>query len=290
MRRDKNRVGAIQKGAARPKNERGARGAGVVVLIMLCRNRNQRGGRMNGPPLTRDTVFVAGGQPSVTYVEREQLHIERDLARALAAPNQIVSLAGPTKCGKTVLCRRILGDREYVWLDGGQVATAAQLWEKACYELNYPTEITKGTGDNVGGQARASVFFVTAGGSRLSSTETKRTYKIDSMSTAMRHLIEGSVILVVDDFHYLPEGTRLEFLRNIKGAVFNGLKVLLLSVTHRAFDAIKSETELTGRFRAITVPEWTTDDLVKIPDKGFSALNVSCSGEVVKRLAGVAPV
>jgi hypothetical protein len=77
----------------------------------------------------------------------------------------------------------------------------------------------------------------------------------------------------------------LDFLRNIKGAVFNGLKVLLLSVTHRAFDAIKSETELTGRFTAITVPEWTTDDLVKIPERGFSALNVSCSGELAKKLA-----
>ena len=240
---------------------------------------------MNAPPLTRDTVFVAGGQPSVTYVEREQLHIERNLARALASPNQIVSLAGPTKCGKTVLCRRILGEREYIWLDGGQVATAAQLWEKACYELNYPSEVTKGAGDNVSGQARVSAFFLTASGSRLSSTETTRTYKIDSMATALRHLIERSVILVVDDFHYIPEGPRLELLRNIKGAVFNGLKVLLLSVTHRAFDAIKSETELTGRFTAITVPEWTTDDLVKIPEKGFSVLNMSCSGELVKKLA-----
>jgi len=240
---------------------------------------------MNTPPLTRDTVFVAGGQPSVTYVEREQLHIERNLARALAAPNQIVSLAGPTKCGKTVLCRRLLGEREYVWIDGGQVGTAAQLWEKACYELNYPSEITKSVGDNIGGQAGISAYFITAGGSRLSSTETKRTYKIDSMAAAIRHLTERNVILVVDDFHYIPEGPRLDFLRNIKGAVFNGLKVLLLSVTHRAFDAIKSETELTGRFTAITVPEWKTDDLVKIPETGFSALNVSCSGELVKKLA-----
>jgi hypothetical protein len=240
---------------------------------------------MNAPPLNRDTVFVAGGQPSVTYVEREQLHIERNLARALAAPNQIVSLAGPTKCGKTVLCRRILGDREYVWVDGGQVDTAAQAWDKASYELNYPNEITKTAGDKLSGQAGMSAYFVTAGGSRLSSRETKRTYKIDSMATVIRHLIERNVILVVDDFHHIPEGPRLVFLRNIKGAVFNGLKVLLLSVTHRAFDVIKSETELTGRFTAITVPEWTAEDLVKIPEKGFSALNVSYSDELMTKLA-----
>jgi hypothetical protein len=56
--------------------------------------------------VSRNSVFVAGGQPSITYVEREALHIERDLTRSLSSPNQIVSLAGPTKCGKTVLVGR----------------------------------------------------------------------------------------------------------------------------------------------------------------------------------------
>lgn len=55
----------------------------------------------------RDEVFVAGGQPSVTYVEREDQDIVRNLARAVATPNQIVSLSGPTKTGKTVLCRKV---------------------------------------------------------------------------------------------------------------------------------------------------------------------------------------
>jgi hypothetical protein len=104
------------------------------------------------------------------------------------------------------------------------------------------------------------------------------------MATAIRHLTSRGIILVVDDFHYLQDETRLEFLRNIKGAVFNGLKVLLLSVTHRAFDAIKTETELTGRFTAITVPEWSTTDLKKIPEEGFLALNISCGTSTIARL------
>jgi AAA domain len=235
--------------------------------------------------LTRDSVFVAGGQPSVTYIEREQLHIERDLARALAAPNQIVSLSGPTKCGKTVLCRRMLDERQYLWIDGGQIVSAEKLWEKSCYELNYPSEITKTLGDKSEAKAGVAAFLVTAGGSRLSSTETKRTYTIDSMASAIRHLIERNLVLVIDDFHYMPDGVRLEFLRNVKGAVFNGLKVLLLSVTHRAFDAIKTETELTGRFTAITVPEWSEEDLRKIPEIGFGALNVSCGEGITAQLA-----
>ena len=93
---------------------------------------------MAGNIISRDTVFTAGGQPSVTYVERAELDIERQLARAIAAPNQIVSLSGPTKAGKTVLCRRVLGDRQYIWLEGGQVQTTKEIWDKICYELNYP--------------------------------------------------------------------------------------------------------------------------------------------------------
>src|SRR5580658_8860532 len=78
----------------------------------------------------RDDVFVAGGQPTYTYVERSAEHIELKFARAIATPNQIVSLSGPTKTGKTVLCRRTLGDRQFVWIDGGQVSNGDSFWTR----------------------------------------------------------------------------------------------------------------------------------------------------------------
>jgi len=74
-------------------------------------------------------------------------------------------------------------------------------------------------------------------------------------------------------------------MRNIKGAVYNGLKVILLSATHRAFDAITAEPELTGRFNAITMPNWSRDDLLKIAELGFSALRVDCDQAIVGSLA-----
>jgi hypothetical protein len=92
--------------------------------------------------LHRDQVFVAGGQPTVTYVDRQEMHVERNVARAIASPNQIVSVAGPSKSGKTVLCRKILGDRQYVWIDGGEVDGIAGMWDGIASELNLPSEIT----------------------------------------------------------------------------------------------------------------------------------------------------
>jgi hypothetical protein len=74
----------------------------------------------------------------------------------------------------------------------------------------------------------------------------------------------------------------------VRNFVFNGLKVVLLSVTHRAFDAIKAETELTGRFSSINVPPWSTEALLQIPRLGFDALQVDYSEDFIKALASEA--
>jgi hypothetical protein len=235
--------------------------------------------------LHRDQVFVAGGQPSVTYVDRQEFHVERTVARAIAAPNQVVSLAGPSKTGKTVLCRKVLGDREYVWIDGGEIESATSLWNSVSSELNLPTEVTTSDEKSSGVDGGLTAPIISAKGSKLRKRATSEKRVIHSIADALDTLVAEQIILVVDDFHYLMPETRTTFLRNVKGAVFSGLKVLLLSVTHRAFDAIKAESELTGRFTSITLPDWTKDELRQIPVLGFGALNVSCPNALIEKLA-----
>lgn len=229
----------------------------------------------------RDEVFVAGGQPTITYVERAADHVERTFARAIATPNQIVSLSGPTKTGKTVLCKKSLGDRQFVWIDGGTVADAEQFWLKVAYELNLPLEVeNEGGGDwTISGEAGVPLL-TSAGGSKLFVKREKELRRVDSMAESLRVMIEEKIILVIDDFHYLEAALRTTLMRNLKGSVFSGLKVLLLSVTHRVFDAIKAESELTGRFTAISLPHWSADDLERIPAIGFDALDVKCPPSV----------
>jgi hypothetical protein len=233
----------------------------------------------------RDDVFVAGGQPTVTYVQREDQHIERNLARAIATPNQIVSLAGTTKTGKTVLCRRVLGNREFVWVDGGQHSTAEKVWAHVSSELKLPDEITESSTSQTVATLGGSIPLVaTASGSLLSTESLSERRKINSMSAAITAMVRDKIVLVIDDFHYLEPEARREVMRNIKGGVFSGLKVVLLSVTHRAFDAIEAESELTGRFVTIKLPHWSVDDLRKIAVRGFEALNVSYPDPLVGRL------
>jgi hypothetical protein len=239
---------------------------------------------------TRDEVFNAGGQPSFTYVDRAHLNIEGTLAQTIKIPNRIVSLAGPTKSGKTVLCRKLLTTNiPFVWIEGGQIQSASTLWDKICYILNYPVEIAKAAKDEgKGGLKIGAADWLSFEGSILKGNETKRTYSIDSMASALRHFNEHGVALVVDDFHYIPSEARIQFLRSIKGPVFDGLKLVLLSVTHRGLDAVKSENELQGRVSSVTMPDWDLADLKKIGEKGFATLNIRCPQKITDRLASEA--
>jgi hypothetical protein len=233
----------------------------------------------------RDDAFVAGGQPTVTYVQREDQQVERTLARAIATPNQVVSLSGTTKTGKTVLCRRVLGEREFIWVDGGQHDTAEKVWAHVSSELRLPNEITETSGKQTGATLSGAIPLVaTASGSLLGTESLSERRQINSMTAALSAMVQDKIVLVIDDFHYLEPEARREVMRNIKGAVFNGLKVVLLSVTHRAFDAIEAESELTGRFVTIKLPPWSLTDLRAIATRGFDALNVFCPAALIDRL------
>lgn len=233
----------------------------------------------------RDKIFIAGGQPTVTYVDRKDQDVERMLARAIALPNQIVSLAGPTKTGKTVLCRKVLSKREYVWVDGGKISSTQVFWGIITAELNIPYEKSTENGSETGIEFEGSIPLIsTASGSRLKTYNSASSVKVDSVGQALDYMTKKNIILVIDDFHYLAPEHRIEIMRNIKGAVFNGLKVLLLSVTHRVFDAIIAEKELTGRFTAVNLPAWNREELEQIPAKGFEQLHITCPADIVDKL------
>lgn len=250
-------------------------------------------------PQSLQSVFSPGGQPSVTYVDRAHLGIEATLKKAIALPNTIVALTGPTKSGKTVLCTRVLQtyEYEYVWIDGGQIKNEGDAWSKICTELRLATEFIESEGSaghaGAGGSGEISAglpanqikLSLTVNGSRLRSIEKSYRYLPDNMHQAIEALLDKKISLVIDYFHYVPDEARASLVRSLKGAVFRGLKVVLLSTPHRAFDAIKAEAEVTGRFKHVTVPHWSTDDLRLIAEIGFEALNIEAERDMIETLA-----
>ncbi|MGE7207687.1 hypothetical protein ACQKJZ_18685 [Sphingomonas sp. NPDC019816] len=108
------------------------------------------------PPKLND-VFTPGGQPSVTYNDRAELGLEPALRKAVALGTTIVSLTGATKAGKTVLCRSVMSAYEYVWIDGGQVKSEADLWAKVVSELRLPLELEEAEGRENEGKVEGKI-------------------------------------------------------------------------------------------------------------------------------------
>jgi hypothetical protein len=97
-------------------------------------------------------------------------------------------------------------------------------------------------------------------------------------------LLLAKPVIVIDDFHYLREPEQLKIVRGLRALIFDGVPVILLSVPHRVYDAVRAEPEMTGRVVPLTIPFWSDDDLTAIAELGFDALTISADRSVMAEL------
>ncbi|EAA3133614.1 ATP-binding protein [Salmonella enterica] len=247
-------------------------------------------------------VFVPGGMPKLTYVERTQGEIREKLESAKDNLCKLVTLTGQTKSGKTVLTQMIFPftDPNVIWVDGGSITAENDIWEQVLDRLDvYPNEEVN-TSDTastvVSGKANVSASILIAkGGGELGvsqndgSTKGKKSARnITSKNAAIKALAESQASLIIDDFHYLDRDMQGSFVRAVKPLVFHGVPVVLIAIPHRRYDAIKVEREITGRLENIMMPYWSVDELKQIATIGFPLLNVNVSSAVVDILASEA--
>ena len=224
-------------------------------------------------------VFVAGGMPTLTYVGRSDLNLEKELRSELNEGFKVISITGPTKSGKTVLVRHVLGKERSITVNGGQVESSADLWADLLSKLSLPSEI------EVTDQAKVSAGLrwlisaqseVAAGGKQKFSQAHK--------TNILEHMRLQGLTLVVDDFHYMSQEVQRDVIRTIKSEIFDGLTAVLIAVPHRAFDAIGVEREMEGRFAHIEIPVWDEEELRKIASIGFPLLNMAVPEAIVDAL------
>ena len=77
------------------------------------------------------TVFVPTGQPTHTYVRRDDARLEQELIDAIETPNMVVSISGPSKSGKTVLFRRVVKPDDSLDLSGSQIKSVDDFFSSA---------------------------------------------------------------------------------------------------------------------------------------------------------------
>ena len=75
-------------------------------------------------------VFIPGGYPKHTYVERSDKQYEDELKDAISIPGQVISIAGPSKSGKTVLVEKVSGIDNLITVTGAGVSDPEQLWDR----------------------------------------------------------------------------------------------------------------------------------------------------------------
>lgn len=246
-------------------------------------------------------VFAPGSMPEHTYINRSVegggTTYEEKLEKALVKKGNLISITGGTKTGKSVLCNRVLGTGRCVVINGAEVKSPEDFWQYVAEQLEIPEEfqvsdsLQEIEGTKFGTSAKASLFnFFSAGvstGQEKSQSSGQNTVKKIKRSNAliMNVLIKRGIALVIDDFHYIEKETQLYMARVLKAQIFHGLRAVLLSLPHRADEAIRLNPDLIGRVSFIEMAPWSKDELKQIGRKGFALLNMEITDEALEMLA-----
>jgi len=251
-------------------------------------------------PYSTNQIFVPGGLPELTYVARTEQDLEVRLRQVRDNLCKLVTLTGPTKCGKTVLAHREFPREKVVWLDGGVFSDEVGLWLEVNTQLNQPTAVTTSSASTptskMGGEIGGAIGL---GGTQLQgkfslaqesqhSTSTAQMRFGDPKAVAVAALRTSRTPLVIDDFHYLPRSLQESVIRALKPLIFHGVPVVVLAIPHRRYDAIRVEREMTGRVENVQVPAWDESELAEIARVGFPLLGMDVSDATIADLASEA--
>ena len=240
-------------------------------------------------------VFTPNKVPTITYVQREE-QAESKTRDAFAIPNVVVSLSGPSKSGKTVLINKVVERDHLITISGASIRQPDDLWSKVLgwMDVPYPDSMTSskkiGADLKAGASGEAGVILAKAkaeGSAALSgemATATTSKFTPNPLDNVAKEIADSSFVVFVDDFHYITKEIQIDIGRQIKFAAEKGVRICTASVPHRADDVVRSNPELRGRVQAINLKFWSNDELRKIADAGFEALNMDIAPAVLNKL------
>ncbi|GKU84330.1 MULTISPECIES: hypothetical protein [Niallia] len=242
-------------------------------------------------------VFTAGGVPSITYNSRESLELEYNLALDLEIKGKIISISGPTKIGKTTLCKKTISNDDFILISGGAIKTSEVLWSTIINKLAVANSYNRDKGKEAEQKETSTIKVVGEAGiwgwfkARLEGTDSKsesekitgkesETFTPNPLHLAIESLLETNKVLIIDDFHYCTPEIQTEIIRALKEPIASGLRVILCSVPHRGVDSIKVEKEMDGRVIQLGIEPWEREELYEISKKGFEALDIECPDSI----------
>lgn len=224
--------------------------------------------------LKAEDVFRPGAFPEYTYISRKSavsdLPYEFRLMQAIKVSGFLTSLVGPSKMGKTILCEKVIGFENIVEVSGADFDEDTDFWKLVA--------------------AKAGLSYEGQFVSEKTILDTSDKYsKKETYSLTKDKIIEyyksGNLVLVIDDFHYAPERKRMQIAQQLKDAIRRGFKAIVVSLPHRADEAIRQNADLSGRLSLINMEAWEVEDLKEIAKVGFEKLGIQIDEEVAVQIA-----
>lgn len=241
-------------------------------------------------------VFTPGAFPRHTYIERTDTKLERELRSGSETKGYIVSVSGPSKCGKSVLAERVFGD-DLIAISGAGIDRPDMLWSRVLDAIGSPSETTQSrtdtnsasTGVATGAQATpGGVGFsatASAGGTRSAAAGASSKFARTGLLQVVKELGDSDFVVLVDDFHYISRGIQGAVANEMKEAARQGVRLVTAAVPHRADDMVRANPDLKGRVMSLDIDYWTPTDLAKIGARGFRLLGLEFDLPSLKRLA-----
>lgn len=194
-----------------------------------------------------DEVF-SGGHPSVTEIDRAQDKSLRLLKADLLSRGKIVNLFGQSKSGKTTFVKQVFRDRGSLRLHGSSIKKVAE-FERQIAE-------------------RVAGF--------------ERRQDLQSLAEACRAL---RLTIIIDDFHNVDRGTAKAIVKRAKVFLDEGVTLVCISIPDLSSLFEEAHDEIHGRDAVHKITVWSDEQIRMIGARGFAALNVECSDDMLATVA-----
>lgn len=224
--------------------------------------------------LKAEDVFRPGAFPEYTYISRKSavsdLSYEFRLMQAIKVSGFLTSLVGPSKMGKTILCEKVIGFEKIVEVSGADFGEETDFWKLVASKAGLAYE----------GQF-SSEKLITGTQDRYSKNEAFSLTK----DKIIDYYKNENLVLVIDDFHYAPEEKGMRIAQQLKDAIRRGFKAIVISLPHRADEAIRRNADLSGRLSMINMEPWEVNELKEIAVLGFEKLGIQIEDAVATQIA-----
>jgi hypothetical protein len=238
--------------------------------------------------ITAYDVFTPNQYPRLTYIQRESRNYEKNLLKYLKIGGTTVAISGPSKSGKTILVRRVVGDSNLILISASGIEQASDLAERIFDKVRTPHSVAETRSRSfesaLGGEGSVSgmLFGVANSVAKLSvqlkNTESQSTGKVTTrrgMAQIIELLANQPVVVLIDDFHFIERSIQVSIAKAIKAAAHEGVRFVLTVASHRSDDLERATGQLVGRVANLDIEPWHDDELLEIAHRGFPLLNAA---------------